>query len=70
MDGWRVSELADRAGVPASTVRYDDTEGLLPARRSASGYALEVRAPAEALVLVHELFGEPDAFRPGPAPGR
>lgn len=35
-----VSELARRAGVPASTVRYYEQEGLLPARRSPSGYRL------------------------------
>lgn len=40
MDGLKVSELATRTGVPASTVRFYDTEGLLPARRSSSGYRL------------------------------
>ena len=35
-----VSELARRSGVPATTVRYYDEQGLLPARRSASGYRL------------------------------
>lgn len=40
MDGLKVSELADRSGVPASTVRYYEQQGLLPARRSSSGYRL------------------------------
>jgi MerR family transcriptional regulator, copper efflux regulator len=40
VDGLKVSELAVRAGVPASTVRFYDAEGLLSARRSSSGYRL------------------------------
>ena len=40
MNGLKVSELARRSGVPATTVRFYDTEGLLPARRSPSGYRL------------------------------
>jgi DNA-binding transcriptional MerR regulator len=36
----KVSELASRTGVPASTVRFYDAEGLLLARRSSSGYRL------------------------------
>lgn len=40
MDGLKVSEVAQRSGVPATTVRFYDAEGLLPARRSASGYRL------------------------------
>lgn len=33
-----VSELSQRSGVPASTVRYYEREGLLPAERTRSGY--------------------------------
>ncbi|PVY96923.1 MerR family transcriptional regulator [Actinomycetospora cinnamomea] len=40
MDGLKVSELAGRSGVPASTVRFYEQEGLLPARRSPAGYRL------------------------------
>jgi MerR family copper efflux transcriptional regulator len=40
VDGLKVSELAGRSGVPASTVRYYEQQGLLPARRSSSGYRL------------------------------
>jgi MerR family transcriptional regulator, copper efflux regulator len=40
VNGMKVSELASRTGVPASTVRFYDAEGLLPARRSSSGYRL------------------------------
>lgn len=40
VNGLKVSELARRSGVPATTVRFYDAEGLLPARRSSSGYRL------------------------------
>lgn len=36
----RISELAERSGVPVSTLRYYETSGLLPAGRSGSGYRL------------------------------
>ncbi len=34
----RISQLAERSGVPASTLRFYETAGLLPAGRTASGY--------------------------------
>ncbi|KOU96377.1 heavy metal-responsive transcriptional regulator [Streptomyces sp. XY533] len=34
----RISQLAERSGVPASTLRFYETAGLLPAVRTASGY--------------------------------
>jgi DNA-binding transcriptional MerR regulator len=34
----RISELATRTGVPATTLRFYETAGLLPAERTASGY--------------------------------
>jgi len=34
----RISELADRSGVPATTLRFYEQVGLLPADRSPSGY--------------------------------
>lgn len=34
----KISELSARAGVPASTLRFYETEGLLPAERAANGY--------------------------------
>jgi MerR family transcriptional regulator, copper efflux regulator len=37
---YRVSELAERVGLPPSTVRFYEQAGLLPARRSKSGYRL------------------------------
>lgn len=52
VDGLKVSELAGRTGVPASTVRYYDTEGLLPARRSESGYRLYDDTAVERLAFI------------------
>lgn len=40
MTTYRVSELAERAGLPPSTVRFYERAGLVPARRSESGYRL------------------------------
>jgi MerR family copper efflux transcriptional regulator len=34
----RISELAERSGVPATTLRFYETAGLLPAERTAAGY--------------------------------
>lgn len=34
----RISQLAERSGVPASTLRYYESAGLLPAGRTGSGY--------------------------------
>lgn len=36
----RVSDLAERSGVPATTLRYYGERGLLPAQRSPGGYRL------------------------------
>lgn len=38
MDGLRVSELARRSGVPATTLRYYEQRGLLAAERTPAGY--------------------------------
>ena len=40
MATYRVSELAERVGLPASTLRFYDQAGPVPARRSESGYRL------------------------------
>jgi MerR family transcriptional regulator, copper efflux regulator len=37
---YRVSQLAERVGLPPSTLRFYEQAGLLPARRSGSGYRL------------------------------
>ncbi|WP_206685883.1 MerR family transcriptional regulator [Kribbella qitaiheensis] len=37
---YRISQLAERSGVPASTLRFYEQAGLLTAARSAAGYRL------------------------------
>jgi len=38
VDGYRISQLAERTGVPATTLRFYETAGLLSAERTAAGY--------------------------------
>jgi DNA-binding transcriptional MerR regulator len=38
MSTYRISQLAERCGVPATTLRFYEDAGLLPAQRTASGY--------------------------------
>lgn len=41
MGGLRISEVAERTGLPASTIRYYEAEGLIePAERGSNGYRL------------------------------
>jgi len=41
MEGFRVAELAERAGIAPSTVRFYERAGLLsPARRAHNGYRM------------------------------
>ncbi|WP_282947853.1 MerR family DNA-binding transcriptional regulator [Cellulomonas endometrii] len=37
MHGMKISELAARSGVPATTLRFYEAEGLLPAERAGNG---------------------------------
>ncbi|WP_235032650.1 MerR family transcriptional regulator [Actinacidiphila yanglinensis] len=39
---YRISQLAERCGVPATTLRFYEDTGLLPAERTASGYRTTV----------------------------
>ncbi|WP_017588997.1 MerR family transcriptional regulator [Nocardiopsis ganjiahuensis] len=48
----RVSELAERSGVPASTLRYYEERGLLPAQRSPAGYRLYDQRSVERLAFI------------------
>lgn len=52
MSGMRISELAARSGVPASTLRYYEAEGLLPAARAANGYRVYGLAAEERLAFI------------------
>jgi DNA-binding transcriptional MerR regulator len=38
MSGMRISQLAEASGLPASTLRFYEAEGLLPAERTPAGY--------------------------------
>lgn len=38
VDHYRISQLADRVGLPATTLRYYERRGLLPAQRTPAGY--------------------------------
>lgn len=40
MSTYRISQLAERTGVPATTLRYYESAGLLPAERSSAGYRI------------------------------
>lgn len=40
MTTMRISQLAERSGVPATTLRFYESAGLLPAERSGAGYRL------------------------------
>jgi|GEM_PF-494763 len=52
MELMRVSELAVRSGVPATTLRYYEDRGLLPAQRSPSGYRLYDRRALDRLAFI------------------
>jgi MerR family transcriptional regulator, copper efflux regulator len=58
MDGLRVSELAGRAGVAPSTVRFYERAGLLsPARRAANGYRVFDESALDELAFIGRAKG-------------
>ncbi|MGH3421133.1 MAG: MerR family transcriptional regulator, partial [Streptosporangiaceae bacterium] len=58
MTGLRVAELAERAGVAASTVRFYERAGLLsPARRAGNGYRMFDESALEELAFVQRAKG-------------
>jgi DNA-binding transcriptional MerR regulator len=52
MASYRISQLADRVGVPASTLRFYETAGLLSAQRTASGYRMYDDDAVERLAFI------------------
>lgn len=48
----RISQLAERSGVPATTLRFYETAGLLPADRTAAGYRLYDQEAVERLAFI------------------
>ncbi|MDN3359785.1 MerR family transcriptional regulator [Actinomadura sp. DC4] len=52
MSTYRISQLAERTGVPATTLRFYETVGLLSAERSVSGYRLYGQDAVERLRFV------------------
>ncbi|MFD6497146.1 MerR family transcriptional regulator [Streptomyces sp. NPDC060188] len=52
MSEMRISQLSERAGVPATTPRFYETAGLLPDARSASGYRLYGEDAVERLTFI------------------
>ncbi|MER7911977.1 MerR family transcriptional regulator [Streptomyces sp. NPDC096068] len=48
----RISQLAERTGVPATTLRFYEGAGLLPADRSPSGYRLYGEDAVERLAFI------------------
>ena len=47
MSTYRISRLAAHAGIPTTTLRYYEKEGLVPAARTPGGYRLYTDADAE-----------------------
>ena len=49
----KIGELAERSGIPASTIRYYEREGLLPkAQRGANGYRVYQASALDRLDLI------------------
>jgi DNA-binding transcriptional MerR regulator len=79
MSTMRISQLAERTGVPATTLRFYETAGLLPAERTRSGYRVYGEEAVERLAFIGaaeglglpleeiaELLGGPDPDRRHP----
>jgi MerR family transcriptional regulator, copper efflux regulator len=52
MSGLRISQLAERSGVPATTLRFYETVGLLPADRTPAGYRVYDELAVERLGFI------------------
>jgi DNA-binding transcriptional MerR regulator len=49
---YRISQLAERTGVPATTLRFYETAGLLPAERTAAGHRVYDEGAVERLAFI------------------
>ncbi|MER5690004.1 heavy metal-responsive transcriptional regulator [Streptomyces sp. NPDC002205] len=52
MRTYRISQLAERSGVPATTLRFYEDAGLLPADRTPSGYRMYGEDAVERLAFI------------------
>ncbi|MFD7534779.1 MerR family transcriptional regulator [Streptomyces sp. NPDC059819] len=52
MSEMRISQLAERTGVPATTLRFYESSGLLPADRATSGYRVYGQDAVERLAFI------------------
>ncbi|MFF9141008.1 heavy metal-responsive transcriptional regulator [Streptomyces albogriseolus] len=52
MTTYRISQLAERSGVPATTLRFYEDAGLLPAARTPSGYRVYGEDAVERLAFI------------------
>lgn len=52
MSTMRISQLAERSGVPATTLRFYEGAGLLPAERTPAGYRVYGEAAVERLAFI------------------
>ncbi|MEU6764993.1 MerR family transcriptional regulator [Streptomyces sp. NPDC046853] len=52
MTSYRISQLADRSGVPATTLRFYEGAGLLPADRTPAGHRLYGEDAVERLAFI------------------
>ncbi|MEV6422432.1 MerR family transcriptional regulator [Streptomyces sp. NPDC051662] len=52
MSAMRISQLAARCGVPATTLRYYESAGLLPADRTPAGYRVYGEDAVERLAFI------------------
>ncbi|PYC87618.1 heavy metal-responsive transcriptional regulator [Streptomyces tateyamensis] len=61
MTSYRISQLAERCGVPATTLRFYESAGLLPAERTPAGYRVYGREAVERLEFISsaKLLGLP-----------
>ncbi|MET7912508.1 heavy metal-responsive transcriptional regulator [Streptomyces avermitilis] len=52
MTSYRISQLAERCGVPATTLRFYEDAGLLPAERTPAGYRVYGEEAVERLAFI------------------